>query len=1802
MLSLVAIAGAGQAQQGPVPDRRIAISPDVDFPGGDIRTIFDSTLNACQRACLSDPRCRAFTFNIRSNACFPKTGVDGTAPYQGALSARVLDTDSAVLARAAERAADLGFLADSDLAQARDLAEGLGLRHYARDGNEAELAEAARRARAAGNLEGALGLTGAALTLGDAADLWVDYAALLLARQADTRRARRIADARALAAAANGYLRGAGGPVRANALTVMARALDRLDRGRDMIPALRLAQALAPRDDTQRMLDDAVAKYGFRIVEHEVESDAASPRLCAVFSEPLAPAGVDYAPFVQVPEPGLAVTADGRQLCVEGVAHGARYRLTFREGLPAQSGESLAKPVTLDLYVRDRSPAVRFPGRAYVLPSAGPAALPVVTVNAERLTLSLRRVSERNLIRAIQDDFFGRPLSPWQDDRFTGQLAEELWTGEAEVGMALNRDVTTRLPLADALKGQPPGIYALQAAIPGADPYQAPAATQWFVLSDLGLATMQGVDGLHVFVRSLASAGAKAGVTVTLLSQANAVLGTAATDANGYVRFAPGLTRGTGGAAPALVTVQDGAADIAFLSLSGPEFDLSDRGVEGREPAPPIDAFLTTDRGAYRAGEVVHATALMRDGRAEAVAGVPLTAILTRPDGVEYSRAVSTDDIAGGHVFALPIAGSAPRGTWRLAVHADPEAPALAAETFLVEDFLPERIDFDLSLPEGPLPAAGGTTLSIDARYLFGAPAGDLPIEGTVRLRAADGLADWPGYRFGPHDAPFSQRLSVLPEGRTNGDGTARLALSLPEAEALGRPLEADITVRLSEGSGRPVERQITRAVSASGPMIGIKPRFDGVLPEGAEAGFDVIGLGPDGTLRALPVRWALSRVNTRYQWYQTDGRWRWEPITTRTRIANGEAVLAGGRLSLDLPVGWGRYELSVEHRGRPFAASSVGFRAGWFAAADASETPDMLEVGLDRAAYAPGDTARLRLVPRAAGKALITVMSNRLIDMRMVELAEGEATVELPVTDEWGAGAYVAATLIRPMAGAEGQAPTRALGLAHASVDPGPHRLSAAFDMPAEAGPRAPLDVALKVEGIAPGETAHASIAAVDLGILNLTGFASPDPDGHYFGQRKLGMGLRDVYGRLIDAATGAMGVVRSGGDGAAQMRMQAPPPTEELLALFEGPVTVGPDGYARTRLDLPAFNGTVRLMAVVWSPTGVGQAEADILVRDPVVVTASLPRFLAPGDQSRLRLEIAHAKGPAGRMGLDVSAEGVVLDADAIPPGLTLADKGKAALTIPITAGGPGLHEIRVALTTPDGKHLVKSLALPVQVNDPEIARVSRLTLAVGDSLTLDDQLFAEFLPGTGAATLAIGPLARLNAAGLMRQLDRYPYGCTEQITSAALPLLYLDEVAAALGLGDRDDTRASIADAVTAVLTRQSANGAFGLWAASSGDFWLDAYVTDFLSRARGQGIEVPAPAFRSALDNLRNRISYAPDFDEGGEDIAYALMVLAREGAAAMGDLRYYADVKGDAFATPLAAGQLGAALAAYGEQRRADAMFARAAALLARAQAPARPVWRADYGTPLRDAAGLLTLVAEAGSQAVDRAALADRLAAPGPRSTQEAMWTLLAAHALIDRPGAQGFTLNGAALSGPLVRALTAGDAPATLVNGTDRAAQLTLNRTGVPAVADPAGGTGYAIARRYYTLEGRPADPGTVAAGTRLVAVIEVTPFGPSEARLIVTDPLPAGVEIDNPNLLRGGDLNALDWLDLTGTAEHAEFRQDRFVAAVDWRSDDAFRLGYILRATIPGHYRHPAASVEDMYRPAYRAWTGTGQVRVTE
>ncbi len=1642
---------------------------------------------------------------------------------------------------------------------------------------------------------------------------WLRLAQAIRQIRANDARERTLLLERAGTAAYAAYLRAANRGEEAQALAIVGQAYGDRRMWRPALDALRLSLELRETAELRGTYERMRADHGFRLLENTVDADAASPRACFQFSEPLPARRTDFSPFVAVA--GLdrpALSVEDRQLCVEGLRHGERYSVTLRAGLPSTVHETLPRSSEIVVYVRDRKPMARFAGRSYVLPRAGQRGIPVVSVNTRAVDVQIFRIGDRNLIDTVVGGDFQRGLSRYEIEQFSETRGIPVWKGELAVEQqAVNAETTTAFPVDQATGDLRPGVYVMTAAARGAPQDDGGnLATQWFVVSDLGLTAYSGSDGIHAFVHSLASTDARAQVEVRLVSRGNEVLATRRTDANGRVHFEPGLARGEGGLSPALLVAADAGGDYGFLNLKGPAFDLTDRGVAGRAVPAGLDAFVFTERGVYRSGETVHVTALLRDPRGVAAAGVPLTLVFERPDGLEYRRAVVADQGQGGRSLGVPINPAASTGTWRVRAYVDPKRPPVGEATFLVEDYVPDRMEFELAAGAPVLSRAAPAEVSLQGRYLYGAPAAGLSLEGELAVSPAAERPGFPGYRFGLADEEVTggrQPLDELPE--TDAGGKATFKVDLGKVPASTRPLEAQVTVRMAEPGGRAVERKLTLPVAPDAMMIGVRPQFAGrSLGEGETAAFDVVVVSPEGKPVAQSgLRYELLKIERRYQYYRRDGIWSYEPIAMTRRVADGRIdVSADAPSRIAAPVAWGRYRLEVSTGEPDGPATSVPFDAGWYEEAGA-DTPDMLEIALDKPEYRAGEAMTVAVTARTAGKVTLNVIGDRLLSSTTHDVKPGTARLAVNVGKDWGAGAYVVATLRRPLDADAQRMPGRAIGVRWFAVDRAARTLALDVALPKLQRPNSSMTLPIRLAGLAPGEEARVVVAAVDVGILNLTHYKPPAPTDHYLGQRRLTAEVRDLYGQLIDGMSGARGQIRTGGDIAA-VELSGSPPAQAPLALHSGIVTVKPDGTAEVTFDIPAFAGTARVMAVAWSRDRVGQFTGDVTIRDSLVLTATLPRFLLTGDRSTLHLDLDNVEGPAGDYRLSVQGEGAVAVGGDPAQAVRLDARQRRQVSLPLAASAAGASSVTVQVAGPEGFSLERRYALEVRPASRTLTRRTVRPLAKGESVTLSNDLFADLVPGTGSVALSVSASTALDAATLLRALDRYPFGCSEQIASRALPLLYVNDLAAEAHLALDVAVDQRIRDAIERLLARQSSNGSFGLWGVGGDDAWLDAYVADFLTRARERGFAVPDVAFRLALDRLRNVADSAPEpAKDGGRNLAYALYVLARNGQAPLGDLRYLADARLGDLATPIAKAQVAAALGMLGDRTRAERVYADALAMI-RPPQQAELLSRADYGSTLRDAAALVTLAAEGNGPRPTIGTALQRIeqtrALAGRTSTQEQAWLVLAARAIAR--DAAGVTLDvaGETRKGAFFRTARADDLgkPLQVRNAGEGTLQAVVSVSGAPLTPEPAAERGFRIERSFHTLDGEAADPSRARQNQRFVVVLKVTESQPQFGRLILADDLPAGFEIDNPRLVSSGETGTLGWIENAAEPEHAEFRDDRFSAAFERKAGDkpVFAVAYVVRAVSPGRYVLPQAFVEDMYRPERFGRTATGRIEV--
>jgi uncharacterized protein YfaS (alpha-2-macroglobulin family) len=1618
---------------------------------------------------------------------------------------------------------------------------------------------------------------------------------------------------RASTAAYIAYQRAGNRADEADALAVLGRAMLERKLWRPALDSLRMSLDLREVAEVRASYEKMRDEHGFRLLDYTIDSDSASPRACFQFSEDLAKR-TDFAPFVALAgNDKPALTSEGRQLCVDGLKHGERYNINLRAGLPSTVKEGLPKSAEFNVYVRDRKPFVRFTGRAYVLPRTGQRGIPLVSVNTPSVSIDVFRIGDRNLINTVIDGDFQRALSRYELSSLGDERGVKVWSGQLATAATLNQDVTTAFPVDEALGAMQPGVYVMTAAAkgPGSDSSgdDGGLATQWFIVSDLGLTAFSGNDGIHVFVNSLASTEAISKAEIRLVARNNEILATRKTDDAGHAVFEAGLARGEGGLSPAMLTVTTDKADYAFLSLKSSAFDLSDRGVSGRAVPAGADAFVYAERGVYRSNETVYLTALLRDGLGNAISGGPLTMVVERPDGVEFRRAVLPDQGAGGRTLALLLNSAVPAGTWRVRAFTDPKGNSVGEMTFMVEDYIPERIDFEVTSKDKQIKVDAPVELKVDGHFLYGAPASDLQLEGDMQVGSADERPGFAGYQFGVADEENASNertpIENLPESDAKGVATFPVSLAKPPTST--RPQEAQIFIRMAEAGGRAVERKIVLPVAPATAMIGVKPLFgDKNVAEGDKAAFDVVFVSPDGkSLSRDGLRYELLKIESRYQWYRQNSSWEFEPVKSTTRVDDGDLTVAADRPArITLSPQPGRYRLDVKSNDADGPLTSVQFDVGWYSDGSA-DTPDLLETSIDRPEYQSGDTMVVSVNARAAGKLTINVLGDRLLTTQTTDIKEGTAQVRIPVAKDWGSGAYVVATLRRPLDAAALRMPGRAIGLKWFGIDKKSRTLAVNLSPPALVRPNTTLKLPVKLTGLNPGEDAKVVVAAVDVGILNLTNYKPPAPDEYYLGQRRLTAEIRDLYGQLIDGMQGTRGQLKTGGDGAGA-ELQGSPPTQKPLALYSGIVTVAADGAAEVSFDIPEFAGTARVMAVAWTATKLGRATVDVIVRDPVVLTATLPRFLLNGDHGTMSFDLDNVEGAPGDYTLSVKTAGPVKVSGNPVSTTKLAAKQRSSMSLALDAGGAGSAALDVDIKGPNGLTLARHYALDVKPATQVLTRRSVRTLAKGESLTLTSDMFSDLVEGTGTVSVSASLSAALDAATILKALDRYPHGCSEQITSRAMPLLYVNDLAAGAHLAMDTAIDQPIRDAIDRLLARQGSNGSFGLWSAGGDDAWLDAYVTDFLTRAREKGFSVPDVLFRSALDRIRNSVVNAEEPEkDGGKNLAYGLYVLARNGTAPIGDLRYLADTKLNNLATPIAKAQLAAALALVGDKSRAERVYAAAADSLA--PKPALEFGRVDYGSALRDAAALVSLAGEGNApratltQAVSRVEAARGLSPY--TSTQENAWLVLASRALANETMA--LDVDGAPVKTALYRSYKAAEMsgkPVRITNTGDAAIQAVVSVGGSPVTPEPAATNGFKIERNYFTLDGKPADISKVKQNDRFAVVLKITEANPEFGHIMVSDYLPAGFEIDNPHLVSSGDTGTLAWIEDGEEPQNTEFRDDRFTAAVDRAANDKsiFTVAYVVRAVSPGKYVLPQAYVEDMYNPSRYGRTGTGSVEV--
>ncbi|MBV8034531.1 alpha-2-macroglobulin [Roseateles sp.] len=1557
------------------------------------------------------------------------------------------------------------------------------------------------------------------------------------------------------------------------------------------------------------------------------------------------------------------------------------FRIALKPDLAARSGAKLATAQNCEAVSEAMPDSYYFASRGLVLPAGENGGLPVVTVNTPEVDVQFLRIKpeslpafleqvggrrERKANAGEEDGEGGYYYDGYSDNQrrlkgtVGGWLLDELramsdsvYIGRFTTDARPNRRNVSFLPVERIKELQEPGIYVAVMNQPGRFGWDY-QVTHYYV-TDIGLHLRRHAAQIDVFTTSLKSGGALSGIELSLVDEAGKALAQVQTDSDGHAVFT-GADGRIGDKARAVIA-RRGGKEMSVLSLRDAALDLSEFDATGH-PSRSNKLFVYAGRDLYRPGETFQISVLARDADGKPLPKpLPLTLTVKKPDGSKLvEQLVQPGKLGTGYYQqAIALPADAPTGGWTLQARVDPGARQPDAQwAFKVEEFLPERMKLSLSAPEATLTGDAGVTVQAQGDYLYGAPAAGNRLQASAYSeRLLMPLpAKLPGFIFGDLADDKAKNRQDLPEQELDESGKASVAIATAFGERKS-PMKLRAAFSLLESGGRPVVRSLERAWWPAPVLIGARPLFDrNVAPEGGLAEFELARVDATGGFKpAKEVQLKLIYEERQWYWRYDDGRGWNSGFNVNEELVEARSLALTTRTKIALPVRWGRYRLEVTDPETGLALR-YGFYAGYGAqdADDIGNRPDRVQLRLQGAPFKPGDVAKLSIKAPHDGEAIVTVEGDRVLWTKRIPVKASGTELSIPVSADasWARhDIYVTVAAFRPGSQGDRVTPARALGLVHLPLNREDRKARVALTVPAKAQPSVPLPVVVKAPQLA-GKPAIVTVSAVDVGILNITSFKTPDPQDFFFGKHRYGADMLDLYGRLIEKMEGNVAKQRFGGD-AGKRDTQSMPRKVLLVDLFSGPVQLDAKGEATINLKLPDFNGTLRVMAVASGADSYGSAQADTVVAAPLVAELNMPRFVSPGDKATIALDVTNLSGSAQDVRVAVTSTGPVKITGSAEP-IRLNDKQRQILRFQAEAlDAWGLAPVTVKVSA-GALNLTREAALQVQPVTPLTRESRRVRLEAGATQALDKALLDAYWSGSASLSLSISNTPPIDIKDQVQGLLMYPYGCLEQTTSSAYPLVFIDDDAAkrwGLKPVPREE-RAKRLDAAFARLAgMQQPRGGYGLWAASgSYDGWLSAYVTGFLQDARDAGFAVPEAQLKRSLDNLLEQFQRAPAQqttpaksprrDDKGRiadwrdaetlrlahqrfaEAAHAGYILAREQKAPLATLRTLHDQYRSHALSPLPLVQLGLALKLMGDESRAKAALDDAMTRGYGYQ-PDDPnsgwgQWLGDYGSRVRDRALAYALLLRHKVAHEKRENLlfdlSDDFGRRNYYSTQERLALFLAVQAATDGAGKDdawkatlsvGAKADAWAGRGVGQQSFDLGQLRSGIALKNDGGAPLYLDVTAQGYPTRPLAPTSdrISVERAMFTTDGKPVTARQFTTGEMFVVRLRVKASQNIRDGLVV-DRIPAGFEIENLNLSQGPQAGEFT-VDGVNVAQanandrivHTEYRDDRFVAAA--QLGQPLDLFYLVRAVTPGRYVVPATFAEDMYRPEIR---GIGKV----
>ncbi len=1537
--------------------------------------------------------------------------------------------------------------------------------------------------------------------------------------------------------------------------------------------------------------------------------------------------GQDFNQLIQVTEaghsiqPAWIVGEQGLALYYPFIETDTEYTIKVSQSLQSDKGKTLSQNHTKKLKTQPAQQSVRFLSQGYTL-LPHDASLPIEAVNVNAVDLKFWRIKSNQLHQFLQNP---HKTSTYQL-RDLSEVADMAYTAQYKLDITANKTEQHQLPIKHIEKLNEAGVYFV--TMMGAENYDYDYASTWFIQTDIALHSRQYNNAMAVFAQQLPDGSPYENVQLTAYNHKGQVKAEGKTDAAGFAKLSSVSDKNI------QFIVAEQGDQIQLLRLNEPKLDLSEYPISGRD-YHPRELFLYAPRDLYRPGETVHINGLLRDDDARFETALPLTVDVKRPDNRVIRHFNWAGDAEGFYESSFQLPENAMTGDWQFVVHLSDQRRVHF--DFSVQDFLPERLTMTLKPQKPQISTDEAAKIDIQADYLYGAPAAGNRFDATVTLSSAQKLFKdtYAEYNFGSnHNKAFNDTFTVDAKQLSEaGTGTLNIPNKWQDAQF---PLNLTAHVNVYEAGGRPLSRYSRLQVWPHDRAVGVKPLWDSRFANpNSHNGFQLIAVNRAGEqIDMADAQVVLIQENSERYWHWGDDGWAYRNQEDAQTVYSAiQPLTADQPVTVRLPLQYGQYRLEVRDSEQNIL-SSYRFFAGWRWYNPnnlQAEKPDQVKLQWQDHAVTPGSQAKLSVQSPFAGTAIITVEADDLLWHRVTELDQPQTEVSIPIDKNWRRhDIYTAVTVIKAGQPNRKHLPQRALGLIHLPLDRQSRQLDVELNHKDKVLPDKSFTVQVKVDNTEDNQQTYVTLAAVDTGVLNVSQFKTPDPFAWFFNPRQYAPAIYDMYGRLIAMIEAKKAVQKFGGDADISRGGDKPKSEVQIVSLLSDKVPLNAQGEADIDFKLPYFNGELRLMAVAFNQSQIGSTDSTVKVAAPVVIEASLPRFMAKGDASSAVIEVHNTEAEAIDLNLNLTTD-QALGGEHKTLELALKADEKQRIHLPVTATnrrGQGHLTIR-AETQDKAFSMERQWTLGLRPARPAITQQHNVIIQPGNTEPNKSDWYNHFESDGLKVVLTVSDQIILAEEQQLAELLQYPYGCLEQTTSRAWPLILADKddfaVYARQSNQDLFNKRHEIIEtAIGRILSMQKSNGSFGAWSNDSPEAnWLTVFATDFLITAKNLGYSVPQKSLQKATERLRYYVRsqfrlqsdlsrYLSDQHTFRVSVkAYAAYVLAESQQLSISDVRRLYDGINNHLNSPLPMAHLASALEQLGDQQRATEAWQK---VIDHQWQAKRYGYYGNYGSKIRDYAAVVKL----GLESTLLKQLPQSVMSMLPEikqdlkkrrwlSTQERGILFRTAKTLAGQTdGEWQLSLTNAGQSIDIRR-------QKDLVNvyvADDAKTEIQLENTGdEPLYADwiyqgyPKKPItlreGVTVSKQYYDLSGKALKMDAVTTGDLILVKVTASldkDIGYLPDALLV-DLLPAGFEPENQAL---DHAMSLDDIQIDGKTpkqwnknnrlKHEEYRDDRYVAAFTLSAYQPTHLVYLVRAVTPGTYTVPQALVEDMYRPEIR------------